>query len=186
MIPFYYLSMKSLLESIFDTDKNIKSETGYHLKDHYKFDGQMVCRRSKLERLDRKPKPDNYLKYIDWAKVKNEAKKYDALKFDLGLYSYYATDTFDRSRDALEKSEMMARLLMCVPLPDPIEVRGYNSRFVDDMIKYLSQFTSGEYSFDVSFSGENASSIRITFAGPQPLSGGAQSILCVWEFERID
>lgn len=132
--------MKSLRESLFDTDL-VEKDIRYKLKENFKFDGQLIERSKYIDIVGEFSNKLNYLGAIDWNFLKKELIKLGELDFDLGKYSYYNSNSvYERTRDSVKKTEMLARYILNVPLYSKYKKTGYNSRIRDDLEELLNRF----------------------------------------------
>ncbi len=160
MIPFYYLYMKSLkeslfdsktqtMESLFDRDLVTKEPIGNQLKNIVFFDGQLVYRifqGSKRLIYTGDYVFNNALHIFDWDKVKKDLKKWKGDKIDLGLYAYAnSTKYIMRTAETNKKTEDFARLIMSIPFTEEYHFGSFNSRFRDEFIPKLSEYILPRY-----------------------------------------
>jgi hypothetical protein len=135
--------MKSLVESLFDTDLVQKKVPVHQIKDIAFFDGQWVLRLAPGFPI---PKQDNALGVIDWKKVVKDVKEFGGQKIDLGMYAYAnASNTNIRTVQSTKKTELFARLLMCIPFLEECRFGEFNSRFRDEMCQKLDQYILPEW-----------------------------------------
>ena len=128
--------MKTLKESLFDTDLVQKDVPGHKLKDIVYFDGQWVYR-YQAPFL----KTNNALEVIDWNMVRKDLKKYGGDKIDLGLYAYPNADQrIIRNSQTVKKTEDLARLILSIPYVSEYKFGYYNDKFRDEFLKELNKY----------------------------------------------
>ena len=156
--------MKSLQESLFDKDL-VKTDkgVGFRLLDQAFFDGEILKRLKGNYDFDMRAGlrgATHALGVIDWKKVRTDLKKYGGTNIDLGDYAYYNSDKYKvHNSESKPKTEMFARLILCIPTSEECNFNSFNSRFRDEMCKKLDEYITGKigtgkpakefYSFDV-------------------------------------
>ena len=139
--------MKTLQESLFDKDLVEKDVPGHQLVDLVFYDGEEV------RRLNNKvsgninavkagmPSAVHGLGAINWTKVRRDLKKNKGENIDLGLYAYWNNDQYRvRTNETIKKTEMFARLIMCLPYHEECRFGAFNSRWRDEFEELLSEY----------------------------------------------
>jgi hypothetical protein len=178
--------MKTLVESIFDDDLVEKNPDLYSLKRDFMFDGQLISR-SRVVAVDGEfsHKP-NYLGAIDWKLLKKKLADLKAIDYDLGKYPYYNSGpSYMRTRDSVEKTEMVARYILNMPLKNKLMKSSYNSWVRDEMEDKLNVFIDNLnlYKFDV-FISENLYYIQVRLLANNANSNRSEEVIR-WDFAYL-